>query len=106
MLSTLQRCFHRDRVLYSQHARREMREEPLGRIAEHEVYETLLDGEVIEDYPDDTPYASCLIFGRSGAGRPIHVVCAYSPEDDRAIIITVYEPDPGRWIDLRRRVAP
>jgi hypothetical protein len=28
---------------------------PFGRIAESEVYEALLDGEVIEDYPDDTP---------------------------------------------------
>jgi NAD-dependent DNA ligase len=26
--------------------------------------------------------------------------------DSRAIIVTVYEPDPGRWIDLRRRIAP
>lgn len=106
MLASLQSCLRRDRVLYTQHARREMREEPFGRIAENEVYEALLDGEVIEDYPDDTPYASCLIFGRSRVGRPIHLVCAYAPEDDRVIIVTVYEPDPGRWIDLRRRVAP
>lgn len=106
MLSRLQNCSHRNQVLYTQHARQEMRDEPFGRIAEHEVYEALLDGEVIEDYPDDTPYASCLIFGRSRVGRPNHVVCAYAPEDDRAIIVTVYEPDPGRWIDLRRRIAP
>jgi len=76
MLSRLQNCFHGNQVLYTQHARQEMRDEPFGRIAEHEAYEALLDGEVIEDYPDDTPYASCLIFGRSRVGRPIHVVCA------------------------------
>ena len=75
MLASLQSWLRRDRVLYTQHARREMREEPFGRIAENEVSEAPL-------------------------------VCAYAPEDDRVIIVTVYEPDPGRWIDLRRRVAP
>jgi hypothetical protein len=49
MLARFQSCFHRDRVLYTQHARREMRNEPFGRIAEHEVYEAILDGEVVED---------------------------------------------------------
>jgi hypothetical protein len=25
------------------------------------------------------------------------------PEEDRAVIITVYEPDPDRWVEFRRR---
>ena len=105
MLVELQRCFREDRVLYTQHARREMRGEPFGRILEQEVYETTSAGEIIEDYPDDTPYPSCLVFSRTRRGRPVHVVCAHVPEEDRAIIITVYEPDPVRWIDFRRRVT-
>jgi len=39
MLARLRSCFHRDRVLYTQHARQEMRDESFGRIAEREVYE-------------------------------------------------------------------
>ncbi|MFB0533457.1 MAG: DUF4258 domain-containing protein [Anaerolineae bacterium] len=62
-------------------------------------------GEIIEDYPDDTPYPSCLVLGRTQRGRPVHVVCAHVPEEDRSIIITVYEPDPDRWIEFRRRIA-
>jgi len=104
MLAELQRCFREIRVLYTQHARREMRDEPFGHILEVEVYETILSGEIIEAYPDDTPYPSCLVFGRTRRGRPIHAVCAHVPEEDRAIIITVYEPDPDRWIDFRRRI--
>ena len=106
MLAELQRCFRESRVLYTQHARREMRDELFGRIQEQEVYEALLAGETIEDYPDDTPYPSCLIFGRTCRWRPIHAVCAYIPADDRAVIITVCEPDPDRWIDFRRGVSP
>jgi len=104
MLAELQRCFQQNRVLYTQHARREMRDEPFGRILEQEVYEAILSGEIIEDYPEDMPYPSCLVFGRTRRGRPIHAVCAHAPEEDKAIIITVYEPDPDRWIDFRRRI--
>ena len=106
MLIELQRCFQENRVLYTQHARREMRDEPLGRILEREVDEAVLTGEIIEDYPGDTPYASCLVFGCTHHGRPIHAVCAHVPEENRVIIITVYEPDPDSWIGFRRRIKP
>jgi hypothetical protein len=39
MLAELQRCFQENRVLYTQHARREMRDEPFGPILEVEVNE-------------------------------------------------------------------
>jgi hypothetical protein len=104
MLAELQRYFQQNRVLYTHHARREMRDEPFGRILEQEVYEAILSGETIEDYPDDTPYPSCLVFGRTRRGRAIHAVCAHVPEEESAVIITVYEPDPDRWIDFRRRI--
>jgi len=103
MLKQIQHCFATDRVFYSRHAREEMRWEEFGRIYEHEVHEAVLNGEVIEDYPDDQPYPSVLIFGCTLAGRPLHVVCAYNSEEDLTIIITVYHPDPERWVNYRRR---
>ena len=33
--------------------------------------------------------------------KGIHAVCAYSKDDDIAIIITTYEPDINMWIDYR-----
>jgi hypothetical protein len=70
------------------------------------LIEAILNGETIEDYPNDKPFPSCLIFGRTEERRPIHAVCAYSKGDVIAIIITTYEPDINMWIDYgyRRRV--
>lgn len=97
------RCFATERVLYSGHARREMRDEEFGRITDQEVEEALQSGEVIEMYLDDTPYPSVLIFGTTSATRPLHAVCAYDAEADHAVIVTVYQPDPDRWEEYRRR---
>ncbi len=100
---TIRRCFDSEKVLYSAHARREMREEEFGPITDQELYEAICTGEVIEDYPDDTPYASVLLFGTTNAGRPLHTVCAHDKAGDQAFIVTVYHPDPNRWEDYRRR---
>ena len=69
-----------------------------------EVFSSALRGEVIEDYPQDRPYPSCLIFGRNAPGKPIHSVWAYNPESQWAVLITVYRPDPGRWMGWKARV--
>lgn len=103
MIGRIRKCFLENRVLYTQHAREEMRSEELGLIKEQEVFEVVQTGEVIENYEDDKPYPSALVYGRTLQGRPIHLVCAHAGEDDIAIVITVYEPDPSRWIDDRRR---
>ena len=71
-------------------------------ITVQELREVIAAGEVIEDYPDDKYGASCLVFGYSIAGRPIHVQCSH-PSRDLIKIITVYEPDPSLWIDFKRR---
>ncbi len=104
MLLNIKHCFETDRVLYTRHAREEMLAEEFGVIAEEEVYQAIQRGEVIENYEYDTPYPSVLILGTTEIGRPIHIVSAYSKKDDMAIIITVYQPDPSRWIDYRRRI--
>jgi hypothetical protein len=59
----IRRCFVTERVLYSGHARREMRDEEFGPITDREVEEALQSGEVLEMYPNDTPCPSVLIFG-------------------------------------------
>ncbi len=46
----------------------------------NEVYHSVLPGEVIEDYPKDKPYPSCLVMGRSLAGEPVHSVWTHNPE--------------------------
>lgn len=68
-----------------------------------EIFFTVLQGEIIEEYPIDKPYPSCLIYGDNSIGEPIHSVWAYNPKTKWAVLITVYRPDPERWIDWRTR---
>lgn len=72
-------------------------------IRAEDVRKVLLDGTVIEDYPDETPYPSRLLLGWC-EGRPIHVVAAHNAEDDSIIVVTFYEPEPDQWdTNLSRR---
>jgi hypothetical protein len=66
------------------------------RISVDDVRHVLSTGEVIEDYPNDTPYPSRLVLGWRGS-RPIHVVAAENVESQETIVITVYEPDLTQW---------
>ena len=68
-----------------------------------ELEEAILgSSEVIEDYPHDKYGPSCLILGFTTRGRPVHVQCSY-PSRPLVKIITLYQPDPERWIDYRIR---
>ena len=63
-------------------------------------------GDVIEDYPTDFPYPSCLLLGLIG-GTPVHVVAARDPISETCIVVTVYIPDAARWsADFRVRSVP
>ena len=68
-----------------------------------EIYFSVLRGEIIEDYPTDKPYPSCLIYGQTFGGDPVHSVWAYNEQNWWAVLITVYRPDPGLWINWRER---
>ena len=81
-----------------------MEAESLGVIHIDELLEAIESGEIIEDYPDDKPYPSCLIFGRAQSGRPLHIVCAPVLDETLLIVITTYEPDRNKWeADLKKR---
>ena len=68
-----------------------------------EIQEALLGPtELIEDYPDDKYGPSCLILGQTRAGRFLHVQCSH-PNRPVVKIVTLYEPDPQLWRDLRIR---
>ncbi|MFQ5641242.1 MAG: DUF4258 domain-containing protein [bacterium] len=69
-----------------------------------EIYFSVNNGEIIKQYPDDRPYPSCLLFGRSDSGDPVHSVWAYNKQNKWAVLITVYRPDPNLWIDFKKRV--
>ena len=103
MLKKIQECFKSGRVYYSKHDRDEMEGEESGEIRDEEVFEAISTGKIIENYPEDKPYPSCLIYGRTTKNRPLHAVCAYSEDEKLSIVITVYQPNSERWTDFSRR---
>lgn len=69
-------------------------------ITTRDMEAAILNGEVIEEYPDDKPFPSCLICGHTPDGQPLHVVCSLAPVSD---IITFYFPDEKQWIGHKIR---
>ena len=89
------------RVRITEHADEEAFDDNLSY---EDIYLSVIQGEVIEDYANDRPYPSCLIMGKNFAGDPIHSVWAYNSDNQWAVLITVYRPDPKRWIDWKVRL--
>jgi hypothetical protein len=56
MFQQIVECFEAEKYLYSQHAREGMETEELEEIKDEEVFEAVLSGKIIEDYPEDEPY--------------------------------------------------
>lgn len=82
---------------FSDHAVKRMIQRSIER---YEVEETVLSGEIIEDYPEDKYSPGCLVCGKTKAGRILHVQVSYPP---KVVVVTLYEPDTKEWIDGRIR---
>ncbi|MCL2249370.1 MAG: DUF4258 domain-containing protein [Oscillospiraceae bacterium] len=61
-----------------------------------DVRSAILSGIIIEQYPDDYPYPSCLILGYA-QNEPLHIVAGLG--NDKLWIITTYKPDVDKWED-------
>ena len=89
------------RILFLPHAVTQMNA-PERMIATWEVRAVIFEGDVIEDYPEDTRGHSCLMLGHGDMDRPVHVVCA--PKAGYLAVITAYLPSPTQWApDWRTR---
>lgn len=80
-------------VVFSGHAIRRMFERA---ISKDDVLITIKLGEIIESYPNDTPYPSVLLLGFM-ENFPLHVVLAKDELTGSCIIITVYIPGTNIW---------
>jgi hypothetical protein len=92
-----------NQIIFSGHAIRQMVKREIAR---DDVLEVIDGGEIIIDYPDDTPYPSCLILGFVHE-NPIHVVCASDLENKIGIVVSAYIPDSELWTeDFKSRRTP
>jgi hypothetical protein len=88
----------KDQYLLSLHADEERRADGLDI---EDLEEALLNGKILEDYPEDTRGASCLLYGTSQE-RPVHVVCGKN-RSGWLVIITVYVPSEPKWESPTKR---
>ncbi len=86
-------------VLWTTHCLQRMGERDIKR---SDVKNCIVNGEIIEEYPDDLPYPSCLVFGMTLENKALHVVVGF--DADALYIITAYYPTEDKFgADLKTR---
>ncbi|MBQ7559709.1 MAG: DUF4258 domain-containing protein [Synergistaceae bacterium] len=91
-INDLQLFFEKNKVLWTSHCLQRMGERDIKRA---DVKNCILNGEIIEDYPDDFPNPSCLIFGATSENKILHVVAG--TDGDYLYIITAYYPSKNKF---------
>ncbi|MBE9009316.1 DUF4258 domain-containing protein [Pseudanabaenaceae cyanobacterium LEGE 13415] len=90
-----------NRIRITDHAVDEAEEDDLTL---DEIFQSVYSGEIIEQYHYEKSDPRCLIFGLSDCQEPIHSIWEYNKASDWAVLITVYRPDPARWLNWRNRI--
>lgn len=96
-IAELQSKIQNDEYRVSDHAIKRMIQKSIER---HEIVEAIINGEIIEEYPQDKYSPSCHIYGRTKIGRDLHVQVSLPP---KIVVVTTYQPDPEEWLDCRIR---
>lgn len=60
-------------------------------ITQKDIETAILNGEIIEEYENDYPYPSCLVYGVNLENEVLHIVCGLN--EFEIWIITAYYPD-------------
>ena len=80
-----------EKMVLTQHSRKRFSERGIKIV---DIVNAIESGEIIEEYPEDYPFPSCLILGQS-EDKIIHIVASIS--DGMIYLITAYIPDAERW---------
>ena len=84
-LDKLRECIKSGKYDWRKHTLRRLAERG---ISQKVAIEVIIKGKIIEDYPGNKPFASCLMLGWV-EGKPFHVVASLDEKLDMAYIITV-----------------
>ena len=91
-LAIIQGYFESDAVFVTEHAMERFKQRGIWM---RDVRAAVMSGQIIEQYPDDFPFPSCLMSGITQDKRVLHVVM--SDEGSSSRIITTYYPNPAQW---------
>ena len=86
-IEDIRACFVNEKMILTEHLLTRIRQR---KIRLKDIKYALENGEIIEQYPTDFPFPSCLINGEN-----IHVVCSIG--NGYLYIITAYRPSAARW---------
>lgn len=101
-IETVRNVLENGHFYVSGHAMKRMEER---NISMEEIEDAILHGKIIEDYPNDFPFPSCLILNCLLRGKPLHIVVGVNVTEMQMHLVTAYRPDPARWSDdFERRV--
>lgn len=90
----IQNLYDNVKIKWSTHCLERMQERD---ISIEDVGNCIASGEIIEDYPDDFPYPSCLILGYTVDQRVLHTVVG--SDGETLYIITVYYPSAKKFME-------
>lgn len=93
-IEEIQELCKQSKIKWSTHCLERMQERDISRA---DVKKCISAGEIIENYPDDFPHPSCLIFGYTVKNKVIHVVAGSNGE--YVWIITAYYPNTIKFED-------
>lgn len=93
-LSIYQTLCAESKIIWTKHCLERMQERDISRA---DVKNGITTGEIIENYPDDYPNPSCLIFGYTIDNRVLHIVVGY--DSINIYIITAYYPNTKKFED-------
>lgn len=82
-ISLIQQLLLAGNIRWTSHSLERMGERD---VSIEDVKRCIATGEIIEEYPDDYPYPSCLFFGYTLENREIHVVVGC--DEEKIYIIT------------------
>ena len=98
-LNFIKKLYLDSQIKWSAHCLERMQERD---ISIEDVGKCIQSGEIIENYPDDFPNPSCLVFGYNISGKVIHVVVG--TDQTYLYIITAYYPNTDKFMeDLKTR---
>lgn len=98
ILANIQEQARAELLRVTQHAQKEMDDED---ITLDEVIEAIIEGQILEDYPEHKRGSCCLVYGRTKKAVPLHIVCTTT--QPKLIIITVYKPTLPKWVSPTKR---
>ena len=87
-----------NKIKWTEHGSLRMFERKIHR---EDIIRAIYNGSIIENYPNDYPFPSCLVLGIPENRQPLHIVCGIGKE--YLYVITAYYPDNVEWEEEMRR---